>query len=97
MIPGVEIVDQQDVDPVDAEPLQAVLERAHHAVVAVVEHGLELEAAEPLVLDRVGAERPAQDAADLGRDDIVVARLAVERAAERCSACPRPYHGEVSK
>ena len=95
MIPGVEIVDQQDVDPIDPEPLQAVLERAHHAVVAVVEHGLEFEAAEPLILDGVGPERPAQDAADLGRYDVVAARLAIERPAERMlgKSAPVPRRG----
>ena len=56
-VPGVEVVDQQDVDAVDAEPLQAVLERAHHAVVAVVEHGVELEPAEPFAaLERAGLQ-----------------------------------------
>ncbi len=76
-------MNQQDVDPVDSEPLEAVLERAHDAVVAVVKHRLKLEAAEPLILDGVGAERPAQDAANFGRNDILIARLAIERAAER--------------
>ena len=36
MGPDVEVVHQQDVDPVGAEPVQAVLDRAHDAVVAVV-------------------------------------------------------------
>ena len=83
MVPGVEVVNQEDVDPIDSEPLEAVLERAHHAVVAVVEDGLKLEAAEPLILDGVGAERPPEHAADFGRNDVLIARLAVERAAER--------------
>ena len=95
MVRGVEIVDQQNVDPVDAEALQAVLERAHHAVVAVVEDGLKFEAAEPLILDGVRSERPAQHAADLGRYDEVGARLAVERAPERMLGEPAsvPWRG----
>ena len=95
VIPGVEVVNEQDVDPVDPEPLEAVLERAHDAVVAVVEHGLELEPAQPLVLDGVRPQRPAQDAADLGRYDVVAARLAIERPAERVLGKPSsvPWRG----
>jgi hypothetical protein len=76
-------MNQEDVDPVDSQPLEAVLKRAHHAIVAVVEYGLKLEAAEPLILDGVGTEWPAQHTADFGRYDEVGARLAVERTAER--------------
>jgi hypothetical protein len=83
VVPGVEVVNQEDVDPIDSKPLQAVLKGAHHAVVAVVKDSLKLEAAEPLILDGVGAERAPEDSADLRRDEILIARLAVERAAER--------------
>jgi hypothetical protein len=83
VIPGVEVVNQEDVDPIDSKPLQAVFKGAHHAVVAVVEDGLKLEAAEPLILDRIRAKRTPEHAPDLGRDDVLVARLAVERAAQR--------------
>ena len=93
MVPGVEVVNQEDVDPIDSEPLEAVLEGAHHAVVAVVEDSLKLEAAEPLILDGVGAERAAEDAADFGRDEILIARLAVERAAERMLGEPSSIPG----
>ena len=40
----IDVVDQHDVDSVRPEPLQAVLERAHRAVVAVVERDLERSA-----------------------------------------------------
>ena len=40
-------MDQQEVDAVHSEPLQTVLERAHHAVIAVVEQRLEIETADP--------------------------------------------------
>jgi hypothetical protein len=93
MIPGVEIVDEEYVDAVDSEPLQAVLERPHHAVVAIVEHGLEFETAEPLVLDRIGSERPAQHTADLGRDGEVGAGLTIERAPERVFGEPASVPG----
>ena len=86
-------MDQENVDAIDSEPLQAVLERSHHAVVAVVEHGLKLETAEPLILDRVGSERPAQHPADLGRYDEVGARPAVERTPERVFGEPAPVPG----
>ena len=76
-------MNQQDVDPIDSESLEAVLKGAHHAVVAVVKDSLKLEAAQPLILDGVGAERAPEHAADFGRNDVLIARLAVERAAER--------------
>ena len=81
-------MNQENVDPIDSESLEAVLKGAHYAVVAVVEDSLKLEAAKPLVLDGVGTERPPQYAANLGRDDVVIARLAVERAAERMLSEP---------
>ena len=82
-MPGIEIVDQQHVDAVDAEALQAVLERAHHAVVAVVQDRLEFEAAAPFAArERPGLQRAAQRAADLAGNDELVARLAIERAAD---------------
>ena len=77
----------------DPEALQTVLERAHDPVVAVVEHRLELEAADPLVLDRAGFERPAQQSSDLGRDDEVVALLAIERPAEAMLGLPAAVPG----
>jgi hypothetical protein len=80
-MPGIEIMDQEHVDPVDAQPLQAVLERAHHAVIAVVEHRIELQAAEPFSLrERPRLQRTAQQPADLARYRELVARTAIERA-----------------
>ena len=86
-------MDEQDVDRIDPEPLEAILERAHHAVVAVVEHGLEFEAAEPLVMNRAGTKRPAKNAADLGRHHIIRSRPSKERAPKsvlgKAAAIPR--------
>ena len=91
-------MNQQDVDPIDSESLQAVLKGAHHTIVAVVEDGLKLETAEqPLILDGVGAEGAPEDASDFGRDDVVVTRLAVQRAAERMLGQPASIPGDVSK
>ena len=42
--PGIDVVDQREVDTAEAEALQAVVERAQHAVVAVVVERLEREA-----------------------------------------------------
>ena len=47
VIAVVDVVDHQEVDPRQAEALQAVLVGAHHAVVAVVEAQLERQAAGP--------------------------------------------------
>ena len=43
----VQVVDQQQVDAWQAEALQAVLEAAHHPIVAVVEAVLECQSAAP--------------------------------------------------
>ena len=88
MDPAVEVVDQQEVDPVDSEALQAVLERPHHAVVAVVEHGLELETADPWSpIERAGLRGPPQEPSDLGRQHVVLPRTA-GRACGRAGARP---------
>ena len=83
-MPGVEIVDEQEVDAVDAEALQAVLERAHHAIVAVVEDGLEFEPADPLAaIERAGFERAGAGARPILVEMTYSLRgLPVERAAE---------------
>src|SRR5271166_450921 len=91
--PCVKIVDQQEVDAVDPEALQAVLERAHHAVIAVVEHGLELQPTEPLVFDGPRLQRPTKDAPDLARDDEFAPGLPVERAAEAMFGLPAAVPG----
>src|ERR1700733_10436214 len=91
--PDVEIVDQQEIDAVDAKALQAVLERAHDAVVAVVEHRLELRPADPLVFDRAWLQRPPQDAADLTRDDELAAGFTIKRPADTMLGLPAAVPG----
>ena len=80
--PDVEVVDEEQVDRVHAKPLEAVLERSHDPVVAVVEGRLEREPAEPLVADRHRLQRPAEHAANLARQDEVLARSSVHGAAD---------------
>ncbi len=75
--PEVDVVDQGDVDLGQAEPQVRMFERAHHAVVAVVELGREAGQAVVAEVGRLllaGPER-MEDAADLGRQDELVARL----------------------
>src|SRR4051812_33570848 len=82
VVPEVEVVDDQEVDPRHPEPLQAVLVRPHDAIVAVVEDVVERQAAGPEA--RVEGLRVAgglEDAADLGRENEVAPRPAVEEAA----------------
>ena len=84
VVPEVEVVDDEDVDPRHAEALQAVLIGAHDAVIAVVEAVLERQPARP-AMPRSGVrrvDRRLEDAADLGREEHLVARLAVEEAAD---------------
>ncbi len=47
---GVDVVDVEDVDVVEAEPLQAVLVGAHDAVIGIVEIGLERQRLAPGVV-----------------------------------------------
>ena len=76
------IVHEHDVDPVEAHPLEARLERAQHALAAVVappaRRGRDGEALVVLAgAGGIGLEQPP----DLGRDDERVARaLAQDRA-----------------
>jgi hypothetical protein len=62
--PPVHIVDQHDVDCIRAEPLQAVLERAHRAVVAKIERDFERRLATAHARRDASIDRPHQ-ASDL--------------------------------
>ena len=75
----IRVVDEQDVNPVESEPLEARLDRAHHTIVAVVEDRADprridvegiLPSVERLPVD-VGAGRDrvprVQETTDLGR------------------------------
>ena len=79
----VRIVDQRDVDPVQAEPDQAGLHAAPHAVGAVVEHRRWCAGtANPSVSRPCGSATGLQQAPDLGGDDVLVARPPGQRGAE---------------
>ena len=95
----VRVVDERDVDPVEAEPLEALLERAADAVGGVVEDesdgpGADVErvvaAVEALAVDVgvVGGSRlVADEPADLGRQD--ERRRGADRAGPRRPVAPR--------
>ena len=83
VILDVQIMDHQQVDARQAEALQAVLERAHHAVIAVVEPYLERQPAAPYpAIIGLGVMHRVHGAADLGGQHEVAARLAIKGAAE---------------
>src|SRR5438445_13277652 len=73
-------MDVEDVDPVDAESRDALLDRAHHAVVGEVEDGVERRRA----WKRVALRRRArtEQAADLCCEHVLVPRLGPEDRAE---------------
>ena len=79
--PEIDVVDQGDVDLLQAEPHVRVLQRAHDAVVGVV---VDRREARQAVLAEVGRRLLAglhgvHDAADLGRQNVAVAWLLPQR------------------
>ena len=98
VMPPVEIVDDQDVDPRHAEALEAVLIGAHDAVIGVVPFDIEGEAAGPhAVVEGFGVGRRLEDAADLGREHHLFSGAMVERPANPVLALPAavPRRGVV--
>jgi hypothetical protein len=76
-----DVVDIEDVDTGEAEPLQAVLIRPHDPVIGIVVDRVEGQRAAPRVARRAGRAR-AQQAADLGRQYPLVARHLAHRVAD---------------
>ena len=77
-----DVVDVEDIDPRQPQPLKAVLERAHDAVVGIVVDRVERQrvmAAVGVLAGRVGAQQPP----DLGRQHPFVARMVAHRVADR--------------
>jgi hypothetical protein len=77
---AVRVVDVQDVQALDAEPLAAFLDRAHDAVVGEVEDRVHRRGPEerlPGLGRRVGAQQPAY----LGRQRELLSRLAAQHLA----------------
>ena len=76
------VMDEDEIDLVETQPLQALLERAEHTVATEIPHptvgGRHVEA---LVVAAVGRREHLEPPPDLRRDDVVVARPAGERGA----------------
>ena len=70
---GIDVVDEEDVDAVEAEALEAVLVGAHGAVIGVVEPRLEGERLRPRIARLLGRAPRLEAAADLGREHPAVA------------------------
>ena len=80
---AVEVVDQEQVNGIEAQPLQAVFPRAHDAVVPVVEAEVKGQAADPeALLERIEVAGSREHPADLGREHEVLALLLAEKVAE---------------
>ena len=77
----VRVVDEEHVDVVHAEPVEALLDRAHHGVVGKVEHRIQRRRALPR-LSGFGRRAFAQQPADLRRQDELIARLVPQHRAE---------------
>ena len=91
---GVEIVDEQGIDRIQAEALQALLIGPHEPVMGVVELDVEVEAAAPRrPVEGLRVLRPMQDPADLGGDQEILARLVDEKAAQAVLGQPAAIPG----
>jgi hypothetical protein len=89
---GADVVDIKDVDPPEAEPLQAVLDRAHDAIVRIIVDRVERHN----VVWRAARGRPGarpQEPADLGREHPFVAVLSAQRVADGALGLAEPVIG----
>ena len=78
---GADVVDIENVDARQAQALQAVLERAHDAVMRIVVDDVERQRVPALERGR-GPRHRAQQPPDLGRQYPVVTRLIAQRVAD---------------
>src|SRR3984893_18623248 len=81
-IVGREVVHEDDIERVNAKPLQAVLDRALHAIRRVVEDQVIRRRREGKILLGVVLPRRLEQLPHLGREDIVATVLGVEEIAE---------------
>src|SRR4051812_31992583 len=78
----IEVMDQEQIDALEPEPLQAVLERAAQARVAVVEIVLERETAVPRLAQRIaGLTRSSEKSPDLRRKHELITWHAAQEVA----------------
>src|SRR6516164_369653 len=86
----IEVVDQQHIDTVHAQPLVAVLHRPHDRIVAVVKTIIEIETTGPerLAVPR-HVTRRMQQAADLGREHEFAARTLTKELPNAVLAKPK--------
>src|SRR4029079_58762 len=82
-LPDLEVVDEGEVDAWQTQTCPGLLERAHGAVVAVVEGREELQAERSLIGEIVARPDRPHPAADLGRQHGL---LAIDRAQEMADA-----------
>ena len=88
------IVDQHDVDPVQPQPLQALLQRPPHAVAGEVPDPLGRRAVgEPLGVGGLARGQRADQPPDLGGDDEAVPRQPGQQPAEAALGQPEPVVG----
>ena len=80
MGPDIDVMDQQQIDAVGAEPQQRLLHRTHRAVIGIVDHGPMRLAADKSGTVAAPVKR-IHPATDLGAEHDVVARHAPERRA----------------
>jgi hypothetical protein len=79
----VHVMDEEEIDAAHSKPLQAVLDRAHRRVIAVVEENVEGERAHPHSgRRRRPARTRAQQLAHLGGEHEGVALFAAQRRAD---------------
>lgn len=92
MLVGADVVHIKDVDPPEAKPLPAVLDRAQDAVTRIVVDRVERHH----VVRRAAVGRPGarpQEPADLGREHPLIALLGAQRVADGALGLAEPVIG----
>jgi hypothetical protein len=89
MRPDVDVVDEDDVEAVEAEPEEGLLDRTHRAIVGIVDDRAVRQAADKVraVAARSSGTHPAPD---LARNEEAVARHAPQRGPESVLGKPMP-------
>ncbi len=74
-----QVMEEEDVEALTAHALEALLHRAHHGIVGVVEDGIEGKRVDETLIRAGGSFPGLQQPTDLGRDRVALARLAAQR------------------